>query len=169
MTNLTGIKHQTSEQHIELGASRQLRDAADFKKINFWFKDRNLFQPTMVNLQSLSSSLTESSNDNINCDEAEAVGNLNRVKLDCKIADNCSIKRKDQVHTFRCLQPATALEKETVHINPVILFDRLTILIKREEEKVTFFKYELTPNPASLFKDGKMCKAYKAEFRNRIL
>ena len=122
----------------------------------------------MVNLQSLSSSLTESSNDNINCDEAEAVDNLNRVKLDCKIADNCSIKRKAQVHPFRCLQPATALEKETVHINPVILFDRLTIIIKREE-KVTFFKYELTPNPASLFKDGKMCKAYKAEFRNRIL
>ena len=32
MTNLTGIKYRTSEQHVELGASRQLRDAADLKK-----------------------------------------------------------------------------------------------------------------------------------------
>ena len=30
--NLTGIKHQTSEQYVELGASRQLRDAADLLK-----------------------------------------------------------------------------------------------------------------------------------------
>ena len=49
----------------------------------------------MVNLRSLSSGLAASSNDNINCDEAEAV--VIQFKLDCKIVDNCSIKRKDQV------------------------------------------------------------------------
>ena len=38
MTNLTGIKHRTSEQHVELGASRQLRDTADLKKIIFGLK-----------------------------------------------------------------------------------------------------------------------------------
>ena len=43
------------------------------------------------------------------------------------------------------------------------------MLIKREEERVNFFKYELTPDPASLFKDGKMHKAHKAELRNQIL
>ena len=32
MTNLTVIKYRTSEQHVELGASRQLRDAADLEK-----------------------------------------------------------------------------------------------------------------------------------------
>ena len=42
------------------------------------------------------------------------------------------------------------------------------MLIKREE-RVNFFKYELTPEPASLFKEGKMRKANKAELRNRIL
>ena len=38
MTNLTGIKHRTSEQLVELGASRQLRDAADLKKLFFGLK-----------------------------------------------------------------------------------------------------------------------------------
>ena len=54
-----------------------------------------------------------------------------------------------------------------MHINPVILFNRLAILIKREkEERVNVFKYELTPEPASLFKDSKMCKANKTELQN---
>ena len=123
----------------------------------------------MVNLQSLSSAITVSSNDNINCDEAEAVGNSIQVKLDCKIVDNCFIKRKDQVRTFTCLQPVIELKKETVHNNPMVLFNRLTMLIKREEERVNFFKYELTPELASLFKDGKMRKANKVDLRNRIL
>ena len=32
MTNLTGIRHRTRKQHIELGASNQVRDAANFQK-----------------------------------------------------------------------------------------------------------------------------------------
>ena len=50
-------------------------------------------------------------------------------------------------------------------INPVVSFNRLTMLIKSEEERVNFFKYELTPEPASLFKDSKMREANKAERR----
>ena len=53
-----------------------------------------------------------------------------------------------------------------MHINPVILFNRLTMLIKTEKERVNFFKYELPLEPASLFKDGKMHKANKAKLRN---
>ena len=52
-----------------------------------------------------------------------------------------------------------------MHINPVVLFNRLTMLIKREEERLNFFKYELTPEPASLFKDRKIRKANKAQRR----
>ena len=120
----------------------------------------------MVNLQSLSSGLTASSNDNI--DEVEAVGNSIQVELDCKIVDNCSIKRKDQVRTFTCLQPAIALEKETVHINLAVLFNRLTMLIKREQERVTSLD-ELAPEPAPLFKHGTMRKTNRTELQNRIL
>ena len=37
------------------------------------------------------------------------------------------------------------------------------MLIKaEEEERVNFFKHELTPEPASLFKNGKMRKANEA-------
>ena len=72
------------------------------------------------------------SNDNISCNEAKTVGNLIQVQLDCKLVYNCSIKRKDQESIFTYLQPAIVLEKETVHMNPVILFNRLSMLMKRE-------------------------------------
>ena len=38
ITNLTGTKHWTSEQHVEWGASRRLWDAADLKKLVFGSK-----------------------------------------------------------------------------------------------------------------------------------
>ena len=108
------------------------------------------------------------SNDNISCNEAKTVGNLIQVQLDCKLVYNFSIKRKDPESIFTYLQPAIVLEKETVHMNPVILFNRLSMLMNREEERVNLFKSELTPESASLFKDGKMNRANKAELRNRI-
>ena len=44
------------------------------------------------------------------------------------------------------------------------------MLIKAEqEETVNFFKHELTTEPASLFKNGKMRKANEAGLWNRIL
>ena len=95
----------------------------------------------MVNLQSLPSGLTAISNDNINYDKQKLL--VIQFKLDSKIVDNCSIKRNDQVRTFICLQPEIALEKETVDINRVILFNRLIMLIKIEIERVNFL-YELT-------------------------
>ena len=62
------------------------------------------------------------------------MGNPIQVKLGCKVVDNYSIKRKYQVCKFTCLQPTLALERETVHIDPVILFNRLTMLIKEKRK-----------------------------------
>ena len=60
-------------------------------------------------------------------------------KLDCKVVDNCSIESKGQMRTFTSLQPAIALERETVHINQVILFNRLTIIKKNNKKELTSF------------------------------
>ena len=119
MTNPTDMKHQTSKQHIELGTSRQFRHAVDLNPLSanftkwsyklkqfvrklptnclrvkkkFWFKDSDPFQP-IVNLQSFSSGLTATKQ------KLLAI----QSKLDCKIVDNCSMKRKDHVRTFTSL------------------------------------------------------------------
>ena len=73
MTTATKLKHRTSEQHIKLGASRSKRDYGDQRKIQNWF---NVFEPFNQNqpkLCSLSSGLTASSDDDVNCDQTEQI------------------------------------------------------------------------------------------------
>ena len=42
MSSLTKLLHVSSEQHVELGASRKRRDNIDLQKIISWFNDHNL-------------------------------------------------------------------------------------------------------------------------------
>ena len=70
---------------------------------------------------------------------------------------------------FGCLQSRVTIDGNVVHIDPVILFNRLVLLIKNEEDRIPYFAFELTPEPTSLFKEGRMRKPNKADLRNRIL
>ena len=83
----------------------------------------------------LSSGLTVTTKDNINCDKVAVIGDSIQEKLDDMDLFSCSIKRKDQIRTLACLQNAVKVDNETVHVNPDILFNRLTLLVKKEEER----------------------------------
>ena len=74
MTTLTGLQHRSSEQHVELGESRIRRDNVGLEKIKSWFDHDNPFNINAPKLRSLSSGLTASDGDQINCDDAEQVG-----------------------------------------------------------------------------------------------
>ena len=45
------------------------------------------------------------------------------------------------------------LDKTVIHIDPLILFTRATLLVERqnEEEQINNFKFEFTPEPSALF------------------
>ncbi len=43
------------------------------------------------------------------------------------------------------------------------LFSRLIAIVQREEDMTPYFRYELTPIPTSLFKDGVMRKTQKSQ------
>ena len=58
---------------------------------------------------------------------------------------------------------------KSISIDPSVLFNRLTMLIKQEEKRMEMFKYELTPEPTALFKDGCMRRPSKSVLRNKIL
>ena len=72
MSSLIRLLHVTSEQHVELGASRKRRDKIDLQKIISWFNDRNSSSVTEYCLNSLSTGLIATKE--INCDDAETVG-----------------------------------------------------------------------------------------------
>ena len=169
MCNLTGLQHRTSEQHIELGKSRVKRDNEDLTKLMNLFEIHNPFDVTESLLKSLSTGLTISDMMDVNCDEAEKVGYAIQSKLDGVCLEEAKIKRKDKVTTLDSLRPGVKIDKTTVHIDPNILFTRLTAIVQSEDDVAAQFFYELTPEPTSLFKDGFMHKSSKSILRSSIL
>ena len=57
MTSLSGVAIKYSEQHIEMGSARRVRDFDDGCKFVEWLKKRNPFTYVDTHLQSLSSGL----------------------------------------------------------------------------------------------------------------
>ena len=112
---------------------------------------------------SLSSGLTASSDDDVNCDQTEQIGTKIHSQLDNVSIIDASIKRNDQVRSLEYLQPGIQVEKKKININPTLLFSRLIAVVQREEDMAPFFKYELTTIPTSLFKDNYLQKTDKAQ------
>ena len=82
--------------------------------------------------------------------------------LDCKSVEEAKVNRNKQVRTLQSLKKGINIESQTVYIDPLILFNRLSILMERTEKTADYFQYELTPLPASLFKDFFMGKSKKS-------
>ena len=103
MSTLTNVIHRTSEQHVDLTASRRQLDMSDIGKLDAWFQTHDPFDPDILTLRSLATGLTAAVCDNINCDAAEVVGQMIQKKLDGVCFEKATIRRSDQVRTLECL------------------------------------------------------------------
>ena len=145
-----------SNKHKEQSESRSHRDASDYEKLLDWFRARNPFE-TGQHLMALDSGISDESNC-VTCDEAESIGRLLQQKLDNVVFTNCSFSRKEQVKNLLFLYSKIRIDKQDEPVNPLTLFLRLAFAIERREEKEmeSYFHFELTPYPTSLFKAGVM-------------
>ena len=69
--------------------------------------------------------------------------------------------------TLAHLHTSIKIANEEVCIDPMTLFSRLIALMMRENDVAPYFEYELSPYPASLFKNGVMRDTTKSKLRNR--
>ena len=67
------------------------------------------------------------------------------------------------------VQVGVTVEGKAITIDPSVIFNRLAMLIKREEKRMEMFKFELMPEPAAFFKDGCMRRPSKSILQNKIL
>jgi len=130
MSSLTDLQHTSSEQHTDLGLSRKRRDNHDLSKIITWFDSHDPFDLSETALKSLSSGLV--ANDDINCDDADLVGEKIQKNLDNVTFEEAKIRKKDRIKTLEVLQPGVTVGAKTVNIDPLILFTRLTAIIQRD-------------------------------------
>jgi len=162
MSQLTSTETVTEHNHAENGKSRMKRDGDDLKKLLTWFDVHDPFMQSDDQLRCLSSGLTSSLGDGINCDSVEEIGASIQEKMDHKVFLDVVLKKKDQVKTLERLQKGFLVDKKEVFMDSTRLFSRLIVLVERTSEMEPFFSYELTPLPTSLFKDSFMRKPDKA-------
>ncbi|KAG1681897.1 Neuroendocrine convertase 1 [Nymphon striatum] len=128
MSSLSGVKASSSEQHAEMEFKRRSRDYTD--------------------LHSLSTgSVSVCGTDNVNCENAESIGECIQKSIDEVNFTEAKIKKKDQLCNL----------------------NMMTTIAQREEDVEQYFDFELTTRPQSLFKNELMRKPDKASLRKVLL
>ena len=144
-------------EKTELNVTMQI-----FKKIKLFFEVRNPFNPEESDLRNLFTGLTAETDDDINCDQTEEIGKIVNSKLDGISFSNSSIKRKEHIKSLEELKVGIKLEKETIFVDPSVLFSSLLLMIEQKQRMIEYFDNELTPVPTSVFEDGMMRKSSKS-------
>jgi len=137
MTTLTGLHHQTSEHHAEMGDFRMKRDMTDQQKIFTWFESRNPFNHPNSSLCSLSSGLSADVGDGVNCDETEEIGCGIQQQMTGKAFTDISKKKKETVKSLAHLQKGVCVEGETVQVNCTNLIIIISLFIQQQNSTNT--------------------------------
>ncbi|KAK2579946.1 hypothetical protein KPH14_007626 [Odynerus spinipes] len=169
LTDFCSVYLATTEQHVYSRATRIARDLADMEKLKSWFKDHNPF-PDTDDIISLSSGLKGAKNDNINCHEALEIGLRCLTEMSKenengtpKTFNDVKYKRKKKITSLKALTSTIKFSDRNVTIDPSLLFQRICVLKKSDEELKAYLNYELAPYPLSLFDDKGMRKTPKAK------
>jgi hypothetical protein len=162
MSTLVRVDMSKDDHHKEMGKARILRDNKDVACLNAWFVDRSPFTCQGPSLRCLSTGKTATEGDGINCDMVEEVGALIHSSMDLAVFTDVTLRKKAQVKTLERLRKGVISDSKVVFMHGTHLFNRLIVLVERTTDMAAYFAFELTPQPASLFKDSSMRKPDKA-------
>lgn len=162
MQSLTKMELDISSDHVDMSKSRIRRDIIDVAKFVDWFKTFDPFSQSDNHLRSLSSGVTATEGDGINCDRVEQVGTNIQQQIDGLAFTDIQLRKKNQVKTLVQLQKGITVNNKKLFVHSTVLFDRLILLAARNSDTGVPFAYELTALPASLFKESVMRKPDKA-------
>ena len=171
MISLSGVNTGSSDQNKEMGFARRSCDFDDYNKLYNWFVTRNPFNINNEDLHSLSAGVVAvHGKDAANCDEVEVIGSKIQETLDKVNFTDAHIKKKDQFVSLGDLARSVKTDgKNSVSVNPTLLFTILATIAQRKDDVEQYFAYDLTHEPMALFKNELMRKPDKAAFRNALL
>lgn len=149
-----------SDKHDDGGVLRVEKDNSDIIKMKEWLAQRSPFCSSN-NLVSLSSGIVADST--INCHKAFKVGTESLMSISGKVLRDVTIRRKFSVKPLSNMSSKINTGKRDIIIDPTLLFQRIALVKKNEEELKHFFSYELAPYPLSLFDEKGMRKNTKSD------
>ena len=105
----------------------------------------------------------------INCDDSGRIGANIQAGIDGKSFTEVRFKRNDQAKPLDWYQNTVTIDEVKVYINSTSLLTRLAAVAKREENGESYFYYEMTNEPVSLFKNMMMRKPDKPSLRKALV
>lgn len=160
LEKIVGTFSGTSEQHVELRASRKGKDHADLLKILKWFEVHPPFDRSDNLLVSLSTGVV--ADDTVNCDSAMEVGLEGVREIVGNNFHDVTIKRKNKVVPLSAMSGTIKIRGEEVLVNPQQLFMRISCILKCPSDYKEYISFELAPKPPSLFDGHSMRKTPKS-------
>ena len=129
MSRLTNRYHLTNIQHVDLGKSRSTQDTKDMVKLLEWFDQHD---PVYFEVSPLSSGLTATDEDMVNCDQAEEADEKIQKSLDSVVVTSAKIKKIGPWSNSS--KTGIKVDKNNIHIEPSVLFICCTGLAQRQSK-----------------------------------
>lgn len=159
LEEFSGVLFSTSEQHADFGQARQNKDAADIAKLNGWFEKFPPF-PETSDIMSIATGVVGDTT--ITCYNAVAVGKQAMAKMADLDFSNIKLARKDRALPLSTVSSSIKINDEKIPVDPLLLFQRISISKKTDEDLKVYMEYELAPFPLALFNEGGMRKSTKS-------
>ena len=154
------VSFKKSHQHDDASDARITRDDADVGKLVLWLESHNPFTTSDV---FISIATGVSGDEGVNCCDAFEVG-LNAMKrVDGDNFKDMKLKRSEKSVPLLAVNSKIVINKEVVPIDPLLLFQRISIIKSSDNELKEFLQYELAPFPLSLFDELGMRKNVKSQ------
>lgn len=134
----------------------------DLKKIEEFFSINNPL-PECENIMSIATGLI--GNEKINSYDAFNVGISIMKKITGLNFKDLKLSKTDNVQSLLAVNSKIVKDKEEIPVDPLLLFQRICVLKKSDDELKNYLNFELSPYPLSLFDEaGIMRKTTKATF-----
>ncbi|KYN28694.1 hypothetical protein ALC57_01884 [Trachymyrmex cornetzi] len=154
------VSFNKSHQHDDASDARMTRDHADIEKLVLWLESHNPFTTSDV---FISIATGVSGDEGINCCDAFQVGLNAMQKVDGDNFKDIKLKRSYKCVPLLAVNSKLVINKEVVPIDPLLLFQRISIIKNSDKELEEFLQYELAPFPLSLFDESGMRKNVKSQ------
>lgn len=159
MEKFCNVSLETSEQHVDARNSRIKRDTTDLQKIHEFFEKYNPFVESNFVMSIYSGIVGDSS---INCHNLREEGMKDLQSQIGKSYGSMKASAKNKVRSLRSMISSIKVEGDAVTINPLLIFQRISLNFKNQEDMKKYLQYELALFPLSLFDENGMRKTAKS-------
>lgn len=158
--NFCDISFNKSHQHSDSTDARIERDDIDVKILVDFFKQHSPFPDTDA-IMSIATGIT--GDKSINCYDAFEEGLKVMKKTEGKNLRELKLLRKDKINSLLAKNNKIKIHDDVIPVD-LLLFQRICVLKKTDEELKNYMNYELAPYPLALFEDGQLRKTKKSTF-----